>query len=401
MSFPYGLGLTRVMRALHAHGSMSRSDLGAVTGLNRSTVATIVAELVEVGVVEEGSGSAGGVGRPSLTVTAVPDSIAVIGWDLRVDSSSAVVEGFGGQILHRWRKEHRRGGTDPFEVAARVVTGSSEIAEALPDHVTIAGIGCALPGVIDPGGAPPRSTIHRAPTLGWVDEPFGVILGEAMLERFGSHVPVVLGNDAKLGAMAEWTRGAGRDSRAMVFVSGDVGIGGGVIIDGEMLTGASGYAGEIGHMRFDPEGPACRCGSNGCWETAIGINTIVRSAGLDPVTDDMSEVISRADEGDEQAQGALLAAASAVGIGLASIVNLVNPDTVVLAGHLTELVKRYRHTIVEELRFTLARETTPIRLLAPSLGVDSIVIGAAESAFERVLSVPQQALTSAENLRIE
>lgn len=202
-----GPGLTRVLRVLHAHGSMSRSDLGTVTKLNRSTVAAIVAELVEVGVVEEGAGSAGGVGRPSLTVTAVPDSLAVIGWDLRVDSSSAVVEGFGGQILHRWRKDHRRGSTDSYEVAARVVTGSSEIAEALPDHVAIAGIGCALPGVIDPGGDPPRSTIHRAPALGWVDEPFGVILSEAMRERFGAHVPVVLGNDAKLGAMAEWTRG--------------------------------------------------------------------------------------------------------------------------------------------------------------------------------------------------
>lgn len=396
-----GPGLTRVLRVLHAHGSMSRSDLGTVTKLNRSTVAAIVAELVEVGVVEEGAGSAGGVGRPSLTVTAVPDSLAVIGWDLRVDSSSAVVEGFGGQILHRWRKDHRRGSTDSYEVAARVVTGSSEIAEALPDHVAIAGIGCALPGVIDPGGDPPRSTIHRAPALGWVDEPFGVILSEAMRERFGAHVPVVLGNDAKLGAMAEWTRGAGRDSRAMVFVSGDVGIGGGVIVEGEMLTGASGYAGEIGHMRFDPDGPACRCGAVGCWETVIGSNTIIRSAGLDPVTDDITQVIRRAEDGDAQAQEALIAAASAVGIGLASIVNFVNPDTVVLAGHLATLVDRYQHTIAEELRFTLARETTPVRLLTPTLGADSIVIGAAESAFERVLSTPQQALLSAEALRIE
>ena len=84
-----------------------------------------------------------------------------------------------------------------------MVTGSSEIAEELPDHVIIAGIGCAMPGVIDPGGEPPRTTIHRAPSLGWVDVPFGVILGEAMRERFGAHVPVLLGNDAKREAAAD------------------------------------------------------------------------------------------------------------------------------------------------------------------------------------------------------
>jgi predicted NBD/HSP70 family sugar kinase len=396
-----GPGVTRVLRALHAAGSMSRSELGSTTGLNRSTVASLVNELVQAGIVEEGSGSSGTVGRPSLTVSAVPDSLAVIGWDLRVDSSTAVVEGFGGRILHRWRKEHRRGSTDPYEVAARVVTGSSQIAEELPDHVIVAGIGCAMPGVIDPGGDPPRSTIHRAPSLGWVDVPFGVILGEAMRERFGSHVPVILGNDAKLGAMAEWTRGAGRNSRAMVFISGDVGIGGGVIVEGELLTGASGYAGEIGHMRFDPDGPVCRCGARGCWETAIGINTIVRSAHLDPVTAGLVDVVRAASAGDGVAAQALAEAARAVGQGLASVVNLVNPDTVVLGGHLAELLGNYRHTIIEELRFTLSRDSTMVRLVEPELGPDSIVIGAAELAFDRALSTPARALAEAASLRSE
>ena len=258
-----GRGLSRVLRALHAAGSSTRSDLGVLTGLNRSSVAAIVHELITAGLVEEGAGASSGVGRPSLMVRAVPDSVAVIGWDLRADSSSAVVEGLGGTILHRWSKAHRRGSTDPYEVAARVVSGSSEIAEELPDHVVWVGIGCAIPGVIDPGGDPPRSTVHRAPSLGWVDVPFGLILTEALRERFGGDVPVMLGNDANLGAKAEWTRGAGRASRVMVFVSGDVGIGGGVIVEGELLTGSSGFAGEIGHIRFDPEGAPCRCGARG------------------------------------------------------------------------------------------------------------------------------------------
>lgn len=396
-----GGGLSRVLRALHAAGALTRSDLGALTGLNRSTVATIVNELVAAGVVEEGAGSSGGVGRPSLVVRAVPDSVAVIGWDIRADSSTAVVEGIGGRILHRWSKAHRRGSTDPYEVAARVVAGSSQIAEELPDHVLWVGVGCAMPGIIDPGGEPPRSTIHRAPTLGWVDTPFGVILSEAMIEQFGSKVPVVLGNDANLGAMAEWTRGAGKRSRVMVFVSGDVGIGGGVIVDGEPLTGASGFAGEIGHIRFDPNGAPCRCGSRGCWETVIGLTTIVSAAGLDPLKAGIDDVLSAAQAGDATCQSALTAAARAVGQGLAPVVNMMNPDTIVLAGHLEVLLEHYRHTIIEELRFTLSRESTDIRIVGPSLGSDSIVVGAAELAFERALDRPQRWLTAPESLRSE
>lgn len=396
-----GGGLSRVLRALHAAGALTRSDLGAATGLNRSTVATIVNELVAAGVVEEGAGSSGGVGRPSLVVRAVPDSVAVIGWDIRADSSTAIVEGLGGTILHRWSKTHRRGSTDPYEVAARVVSGSSEIAEELPDHVLWVGVGCAMPGIIDPGGDPPRSTVHRAPTLGWVDTPFGVILSEAMIEQFGSRVPVVLGNDANLGAMAEWTRGAGKRSRVMVFVSGDVGIGGGLIVDGEPLTGASGFAGEIGHIRFEPQGAPCRCGARGCWETVIGLTTIVSSAGLDPLASGIDDVLAAAQAGDATCQSALTSAARAVGQGLALVVNMVNPDTIVLAGHLEVLLDHYRHTIIEELRFTLSRESTDVRIVGPALGADSIVVGAAELAFDRALDRPQVWLNAPESLRSE
>ena len=396
-----GGGLSRVLRAVHSAGAVSRSDLVNATGLNRSTVAAIVTELVTAGVVEESAGASGAVGRPSLMVRAVPDAVAVIGWDLRPDSSVAVVEGLGGTILHRWSKEHRRGSTDPYEVAARVVAGSSEIAEELPDHVLWVGVGCAIPGVIDPGGVPPRSVVHRAPSLGWVDMPFGVIVGEAMRERFGADMPVLLGNDANLGAMAEWTRGAGRDSKVMLFVSGDVGIGGGVIIDGEPLTGASGFAGEIGHIRFDPEGSPCKCGARGCLETVIGLTTIVSAAGLDPLTAGIDDVLYAAQAGDPTCQAALTSAARAVGQGLAPVVNMINPDTIVLAGHLEVLLDHYRHTITEELRFTLSREITGIRLVGPALGNDSIVVGAAELAFERALERPQRWLMSQDALRSE
>lgn len=401
MSVVEGGGLARTVRALHVSGSLSRSDIGAITGLNRSSVAAIVTGLVAAGVADERAGASGGVGRPSLVVRAVPDSLAVIGWDLRADSSSAVVEGFGGEILLRWSKEHRRGSTDPFEVAARVVTGSSQIAEELPDHVRLVGIGCAIPGVIDPGGDPPRSVIHRAPTLGWVDAPFGVILTEGLREQFGAQVPVVLGNDANLGAMAEWIRGAGRQSTVMLFVSGDVGIGGCLIVEGVPMTGASGYAGEIGHMRFESNGAPCRCGAHGCWETVIGADTIVRSAGLDPTTASVDDVVRAARNGDTACQHALAEASRALGRGLASLVNVVNPDTVVLAGHLEVLARDYRHTIEEELRNTLSRETTVVRLVAPSLGPDSIVVGAAELAFERTFERPQRWLALIEELRTE
>jgi predicted NBD/HSP70 family sugar kinase len=378
------------VRALHTEGDVTRSQLCATTGLNRSTVATIVTELTDMGVVEERRGTVGGVGRPSLVVSLVPDSVAVIGWDVRVDTSRAIAMGLGGSIATRWTKEHRRGSTDPYEVAARIVTGTTEIVEELPDHVMWVGLGLAMPGVIDPGGVPPRSIVHRAPTLGWVEVDFGAIVRAALAEQFGTQVPVLLGNDANVGAMAEWTRGAGRGSRSMVFVSGDVGIGGGVIVDGALLTGATGFAGEIGHIRFDAAGGPCRCGAVGCWETVIGAETIVRSAGADPASATAQDVYADARAGHEPARVAALSAARAVGQGLASVVNVFNPDTVVLAGHLTELLTDYRHTLMEELRFTLSRESIDVRVVPPVFGPDSIVIGAAELGFEPMLRQPHQ-----------
>lgn len=401
MSVAEGAGSARVLRSLHAAGTLTRSDIVTQTGLNRSTIASIVAELSELGVVEEGAGAIGGVGRPSLTVSCVPDSMAVIGWDVRVDRSSAIAMGFGGQILQRWTKEHRRGSTDPYEVAARIITGSSQIVEELPDHVMWVGMGLAMPGVIDPGGNPPRSVVHRGPTLGWVDVDFGAIVRAALTEQFGSELPVLLGNDANLGAMAEWTRGAGRGSRSMVFVSGDVGIGGGIVIDGALLTGVAGFAGEIGHIRFDASGAPCRCGAVGCWETAIGAETIVRSAGLDPATTTVEDVYASARAGDETGHRAVIDAARAVGQGLASIVNVINPDIVVLAGHLTGLLEEYQHTLLEEMRFTLSRQSTDVQVVPPAFGADSIVIGAGELAFEPVLANPHGVLTNALALRAE
>lgn len=399
MSGTEGAGVTRVLRALHSGGSVTRSELGTKTGLNRSTVASIVTELAERGIVEEGAGAVGGVGRPSLRVAAVPDSLAVIGWDIRVGRSAAIVMGFGGAILRRWSKDHRRGSTDPFEMAARIVTGSSEIVEELPDHLLWAGMGIAMPGVIDPGSDPPRSVVHRAPSLGWVDVDFAVILASALQEQFGAQMPVLLGNDAKLGAMAEWTRGAGRGARSMVFVSGDVGIGGGIVVDGELLTGAMGFAGEIGHIRYDPHGGPCRCGAVGCWETAIGAETIVRAAGLDPAKAGPADVYAAARAGDLRAQESVLAAARAVGQGLATIVNVVNPDVVVLAGHLTGLLEEHRHTMLEELRFTLSRSSNDVRIVAPEFGADSIVLGAAELAFEPALTKPNSVVAGLLALR--
>lgn len=394
-------GGSRVLRAVHARGSISRSTICSLTGLNRSTVASLVSTFADAGVVEEASGNSGSVGRPSLTVRAIPDSLAAIGWDIRVDRSTAIVMGLGGEVLQRWEKLHRRGSTDIYEVAARVATGTSEMMEALPDHVRWVGMGLAMPGIIDPVSQPPRTVVHRSPTLGWLDIPFAEVVRAGLGERFGADFPILLGNDANLGAMAEWTRGAGRDSRAMLFISGDLGIGGGVVVNGELLTGAAGFAGEIGHIRFASDGPACRCGAKGCWETAIGAETIVRSAGLDPMFSTADEVLASARSGDVGAQQACSAAAQALGEGLASVINVINPDTVVLAGHLAGLLEEYRHTIIAGLEHTLARQSLDVKLVPPLLGSESIVVGAAELGFEPALAKPQRFLGETPSVRID
>src|SRR5215217_6093409 len=245
---------TAVLRLLHIDGPRTRAELAVELGLNRSTIKALVDGLAEAGMVEERVPRPGrGAGRPSLLVLPQPQSASVFAVDVRVEHISIALVGLGGQILGRnsWNLRGRTHEAD--EVITHVIESATLLASDL--GVWPMAMGVSMPGVVR------RSDgyVHEAPNLRWSNVALGQRLENVL------HFPVLVGNDAELGAVAEHTRGIARGTSDSVYVSADVGVGGGVIADGTTLRGGAGYVGEVGHMVIRPDGRPCHCGSNGCW----------------------------------------------------------------------------------------------------------------------------------------
>lgn len=376
--------LSAIARELHDRGPLSRSELVARTGLTRSTIRALIGEFALGGlIVEETPAPAGAPGRPSPLVRPNPDSVVVLALDIEVDSLAVAVVGFGGDVLERIRVDRPRGHTSVDEIVADLLrmigrlTILSEVREAL------AGIGVAIVGVV-------RRTdgwVSTAPNLGWQDVP----LGERLAAALPLGVPISVANEADLGALAELRRGAARGADDVIYVSGEVGVGGGLIIDGKSLTGAAGYAGEVGHMPINPSGDRCSCGAIGCWETEVGEGALLRRAGQSPAGGRaaVDAVLAEADAGSPTAKAALDAEGRWLGRGLAGLVNLLNPRLIVLGGLFGRIHPYIAKTLDSELdRSSLSAPGALARVASATLAEDAPLLGAAELAFEPFLTDP-------------
>ena len=368
--------LSSVLRLLHLGGAHTRSQLTALTGLNRSTVGDLVTALGSIGLVRERPGDVRGVGRPSLVVEPVPTSVAVLALDLRVERTEAALVGLGGEVFARAERRHPDRDRDALiDDVARV---SRQVLDALPAGCAWVGTCAGVPGVV-------RVTdglVRFAPNLGWTDVP----LGELLLERIGAgRGDVSIRNDADLGVLAEHLRGSARDSSTVLYLAGDIGIGGGLFVDGHPLVGAGGYGGEVGHMRINPEGRTCRCGSRGCWETEIGFAALTRAAGAG---DTLPVLVDAAQSGDAGVLGAFATVADWLGIGLANLVNMLNPQSIVLGGHLGAVYAIAGDRVDAQVSGALPAARELVRIRSSEMGGDATLTGAAEVAFASVLDDP-------------
>ena len=200
---------------------------------------------------------------------------------------------------------------------------------------------------------------------------------------------ITVGNDADFGAIAESLRGAGAGGRAVLYLNADIGVGGGILIDGRLMAGSGGFAGELGHVVVNPQGSDCRCGRRGCWETEIGEEAIVRRAGGQPGSGpSVRELADRAAAGDAQAERALAETAEWLALGVTNLVNLLNPDVVVVGGHLRFVMARAGDVVRDGVAFALPGPRSQVRVVVPALNGDSALLGAAEAGFSRLLADP-------------
>ncbi len=377
--------LAAVLDRLHVAGPVSRSRLTSITGLNRSTIAALIGELAALGLVEEGPGlTASRPGRPSHVVRARSEGAVVLAIELSVDSIAVATVGLGGHVYNRLRVERPREHLLPEEAVSDVANLARPLLASLPVDHTFVGVGVGVVGITR------RSDgfVHIAPNLGWRDVPFGALLGAEL----GTERPVSAANEADLGALAEHRRGAHSDVRNLIYVSGEVGIGTGVIADGEPLLGSAGYAGEAGHSLINPAGRACRCGAIGCWETEAGEAALLRCAGSQVSATGLSvldALTERAAAGEDTILAAIAEIGRWLGLGIGNLVNLLNPDLVVLGGLFYRFYPYLEAAVVKGARSqALSAPWAGVRILPSSLGPDAPLIGAAELVFTDIIANP-------------
>jgi predicted NBD/HSP70 family sugar kinase len=376
--------LSAIIREVHSSGPLSRSELVNRTGLTRSAIRGLIQELVSAGLVREGRAAPLGTpGRPSPLVCPNPEVAVVIALDIEVDSLSAALVGLGGEVLDQVRVDRPRGHSTVEQIAGDlaglVAILRANRAAAGPE----VGIGVAVVGVVRRADG----LVSMAPNLGWTDVP----LGDWLVRMLGDEVPISVANEADLSALAEVRRGAAVGADHILFLSGEVGVGAGLIVDGQPFTGVAGYGGEVGHMPINPDGLKCRCGSIGCWETEVGAVSLLRRAGRSPRGGraEVDAVLREAEAGSPIAIAALEETGHWLGVGLAGLVNILNPRLVVFGG-LFARIHPFVATIVDaELdRRALPAPRRLVRVVPSLLGVDAPVRGAAELAFDPLLADP-------------
>jgi predicted NBD/HSP70 family sugar kinase len=329
-----------------------------------------------------------GPGRPSPLVEPRPDGAAALVVELTVDCLASAVVGFGGEILAERRLIRPRRSLEPEEAIEEVARQIGSMRRSW-ERVPLVGIGVAVAGLTNRL----TGTVDFGPNRGWPGVPRGELLLEALVEvGVPAGTGIELANEADLGALAEARRGAGRGVNDLVYVSGEVGIGVGVISGGRPLLGAAGYSAEAGHMLVNPGGAICGCGARGCWETEAGELALLRRAGIEPTLvggEAIGAVLERAADDDPVAIAAIEETGRWLGLGFASLVNLFNPRLVVLGGLYHRLFQPLEAFIRAAFRSQALRVSADmVELLVSELGDEALVVGASELVFDQLFEDP-------------
>ncbi|MBV7696423.1 ROK family transcriptional regulator [Streptomyces sp. TRM70350] len=369
--------LARVMHTVGAEGPLSRAAVASRIGLTRAAVSTLVDELIRFGLLDElGPERPGrvGRGRPGSALAVSGRGPTGIGAEVGVDHLAVCAVDLRGEVRARIVRHGPNRGRSP-EPVIEELTGLVRrvVTDAEREGLWPAGLAVAVPGLV----ARDARTVVRAPNLGWHDTDLGSLLP--------AELPLTVDNEANFGALAELWLGEGTP-RDFVHVSAEIGIGAGVIVDGRLLRGTRGFAGELGHVPVRPDGPECACGGRGCLEQYAGEEAVLRAAGLEPGEDRVGLLAGRATEGDEDVRRALSDAGQALGVALTGAVNLLDPESVVLGGALAGLAPWLLPSLRTELARRTAGRACPVSV--SRLGPEGPLLGAAHWVVRGVLDDP-------------
>lgn len=380
-----------LLRQLLRDGETTRGQLATALSLSPATVTNVIADLMAEGLVHETGILPSDGGRPTTTLSIRPDGAFFIGAD--VGEHGVTVELFDLSLTPRatvFNDVASRSAGAP-DIAAALEAAITEAVEAAGSPTNIYGVGLGMPGIIesvvDLDGS--RAITVHAQSLGWPSTSLDSIYSR-------SDIPMFAANGAKTLAMAEIWFGAARDvSNGVVALLGR-GIGLGIISDGRILEGTSSSAGEWGHTKVSIGGPVCNCGQHGCLEAYVGGGSIVRrwrEAGGEPPENDetaIERLLEAASTGDATAAKVLDETVEILGVGLSNLVNLLNPERIVLGGWAgLQLAKTQLQAIESATKApSLDRPSQQFDLVPSTIGRDAIALGAALLAVEKLIETP-------------
>lgn len=378
---------------------LTRAQVAAATGLTKASVSSLVLDLLDAGIIREiGLNPQGERGRPGVGLELNP-ARGVMGMEINVDYISAGLTDLSGTLLlQETRERDNRNSPAGVVVAALAFLAADLRLSAQAQGVRILGGGLAVPGLVDAR----TGTVIMAPNLGWAMEALdlGALLPDVPLGT-------TLFNEANAAALAElrYRPAGGAD---FLFVSGEVGVGGGLVIGSELFTGPDGHAGELGHVVVQPEGTACSCGGTGCLETVAGQDAIFAAAGIaarapsfarslsdraasgPSRSESLSELLSALAEGDAAALNAVSRAGHYLGVAVASTVRLLNISSVVLGGHFAILGEWIRPALSDSLAKYAPGKVLPENISLSAVGQAGALLGAAGSVVRSLVEAPHR-----------
>lgn len=384
-----------LLREIAQRGPLPRIDLAERTGISRATVTSVTADLLRGGLIEEvpreSHGDEPARGRPRVDLKIAGRAHLVAGLKVSDASISLVLMDFKGTHLadHERAKAHPRQSSEDLaaEIAAGLTILTAEAGHTLGD---ISGVGVGISGVVDAD----HGLVYWSPSLDQRNVPFGDVLTKHL------GVPVYVDNDANLVAMAELTFGLGKDHSDFIVITIESGVGMGMVLGGQIYRGTRGCGAEFGHTKVHLEGALCRCGQRGCLEAYVADYALVREAnsvGGVSLTSSTSQavttILAAARNGDPTAKTVIERAGRMFAMGLANLVNIFDPELIILAGEQMQFDHLYADVVIEEMRKSIVEIDKP----APDVVVhkwDNLMWarGAAAYALEFVQDTAVEAL---------
>lgn len=383
------INLSLVMNILRTQAPISRAALAQATGLNKATVSDLVFDLMERCFVREVGMKSSGTGRPATLLTLHPAAGFIVSCEIAVDFIEVMVTDFAPDVV--WQVKEK---TFP-EMGQQAILDRTlallyqGIERGKASATSLFGVAIGVPGMIDSG----TGTLLFAPNLGWSNVELLPFFEKA---NFGA--PVFIENEANLAALGEHYFGAAKGYENVLYLSGNIGLGGGVVRDGHLCRGVSGVASEFGHMTMNPDGELCKCGNHGCWETQVSQKALYRyldeliasgkKSSLVHVAGNYSVemIVDAAKAGDEVAILAIEKTGRYLGIGIASLLNALNPELVVLGGILSlaaDFLLPVVNTEIQNRALRWNRESAQV--VRAAHGSDACVKGGIAVVYQSVL----------------